>query len=79
METVFGSSATVEISACLHRIVLRSVSVPRHIPFLQSPAEISRKRYFCSSAAAEHMKGVWSREGEVSVLGEEEGMTEEKT
>lgn len=38
---------------------------PRHIPFVQSPAEIPRKRYFCSSEAVECMKGVWNKEERV--------------
>jgi len=41
---------------------------------MQSPAEISRKRYFCSSAAEELMKGVWSKEGERECVSKEDGI-----
>lgn len=51
---------------------------PGHIPFVQSPAEIPRKRYFCSSAAVEHVKGGWSKE-ESECVGEKEEINEERT
>ena len=80
MEIVFGSSATVEISLHVCTAYCSAASwrqecwFPRHISSTQSAAEISSKRYFCSSAAVEHVKGVWSQEWESEcVRREDEG------
>lgn len=78
VDTVVGSSATVEISACLPAYCCavswrQECWFPRHVTFMQSPAEISGKRYFCSSAAVEHVKGVWSKEGESESVRREGG------